>query len=473
LKNPNKNLHSNKSRLGKVLLGIAVVFSALLLLCWLSASSIAAYGIRYSLEKAGLEVVELQGVTLDSTRLTISQATLRRTSTSNSVLIVLQNLALNYSAQELLKLSQVYHAQLEPGAIATLNAETSSPINFSEIKLQLENGVPVEFGRQSKEIKVAPITLLVEPTTSKLGNNSINVDTARVQTSEFNCKNENCSGEIALKSLPVTLHVAKNKFEIPVSDAKISVRDREFKLAFNLKNVSGKHDKITFQKANAKIEANATQDANWQMAADVNIPEVNAGIPISNINFKTKLNNTNTQLLQIQNFKADIFGGKVSAKSIPVSLTGKSFETKLEIVGLNVEKILEVYPQEKLSGTGLIDGTLPVAISKQGIIVKDGTLSSRSPGLIRYAPDNLSSGLASTNQQFAVLLDALRNYHYSSLNLKVDYHQDGTLLLGVNMKGQNPDYNKGQAINLNLNIEENIPALIKSLQAGRNFKLNK
>jgi len=39
--------------------------------------------------------------------------------------------------------------------------------------------------------------------------------------------------------------------------------------------------------------------------------------------------------------------------------------------------------------------------------------------------------------------------------------------LEVELRGNNPDMNGGQEINLNVNISDNIPTLLRSLQASR------
>ena len=51
----------------------------------------------------------------------------------------------------------------------------------------------------------------------------------------------------------------------------------------------------------------------------------------------------------------------------------------------------------------------------------------------------------------------------------MDYRTSGELALAVRLQGLNPDVNNGQRINLNLNISDNIPDLLRSLQAGRSI----
>jgi hypothetical protein len=53
------------------------------------------------------------------------------------------------------------------------------------------------------------------------------------------------------------------------------------------------------------------------------------------------------------------------------------------------------------------------------------------------------------------------------MEMQVDLLSDGELILTTALQGSSPMLNDGQRINLNLNISDNIPALLSSLQAGR------
>ena len=62
------------------------------------------------------------------------------------------------------------------------------------------------------------------------------------------------------------------------------------------------------------------------------------------------------------------------------------------------------------------------------------------------------------------VLDTLSNFHYDSLSSEVNYSSDTVLKLNTALKGRNPDYENGRSINFNLNIEEDIAALLESLR---------
>ncbi|MDP6650766.1 MAG: YdbH domain-containing protein, partial [Gammaproteobacteria bacterium] len=73
----------------------------------------------------------------------------------------------------------------------------------------------------------------------------------------------------------------------------------------------------------------------------------------------------------------------------------------------------------------------------------------------------------SSNPSVQLVNDALSNYQYRTLDTEVYYDDNGDLTMAVQLQGINPDLNGGQPINLNVNISNNIPSLLRSLQASR------
>ncbi len=65
----------------------------------------------------------------------------------------------------------------------------------------------------------------------------------------------------------------------------------------------------------------------------------------------------------------------------------------------------------------------------------------------------------------------LKNYKYDSLAVDIDYSKEGQLNASSRFKGYNPDFQNGRPVYINLNIEDDIPALIKTLNAINSSKL--
>ena len=62
------------------------------------------------------------------------------------------------------------------------------------------------------------------------------------------------------------------------------------------------------------------------------------------------------------------------------------------------------------------------------------------------------------------LAGVLEDFHYTVLSSQVDYGENGNMILGLRLQGSNPDFQQGRQVNLNVTLEENIPALLASLQ---------
>jgi hypothetical protein len=97
--------------------------------------------------------------------------------------------------------------------------------------------------------------------------------------------------------------------------------------------------------------------------------------------------------------------------------------------------------------------------------VHHGSLQARSPGgtLQMDISEETASSWAKSQPNLDLIVQSLKNFHYFQLDVGVDYEKNGTLNLSTQLKGKNPDFRNGLPIHFNLNIEENIPALMKSL----------
>jgi hypothetical protein len=118
--------------------------------------------------------------------------------------------------------------------------------------------------------------------------------------------------------------------------------------------------------------------------------------------------------------------------------------------------------------TGSISGRIPVTIGDEAITVTDGRLESDAPGgVIRYR----SAGTGAVESSgINVVSRALGNFQYDSLTSDVSYTEAGDLKLKMRLSGINPDMDPLQPVILNLGIENNIPQLLRSLQATREIE---
>ncbi len=86
-------------------------------------------------------------------------------------------------------------------------------------------------------------------------------------------------------------------------------------------------------------------------------------------------------------------------------------------------------------------------------------------GVIRYLGGGQSDDTDVSS--IALVMAALRNFEYESLTSDVTYSKDGDLKLQMQLKGRNPELDDGRPVVLNLGVDNNVPQMLKSLQAAR------
>ena len=171
--------------------------------------------------------------------------------------------------------------------------------------------------------------------------------------------------------------------------------------------------------------------------------------------------------------RADFLGGEIA---IPMFTFGDSThnlyqEQAIDIVlsGVDLGSVVSLANYPEVFVQGSVSGYIPLSLTQDEngstVTVSEGLISALKPGgSIRYTP---LGGISSSNQSIQLVNEALANYQFTTLDTTLELDDAGELNLGVVLSGSNPELNAGQAINLNVNINDNLRALLQSLQASR------
>lgn len=173
--------------------------------------------------------------------------------------------------------------------------------------------------------------------------------------------------------------------------------------------------------------------------------------------FKGKLN--------IKQAISKIFNGQAWLDSQAIDLS-KPFSSQLHLDEVNIQALLAQYPSVEINGTGTLYGELPFEVNllkKPYITIQKGFIKAKSPGgLLKYQP--ASSGLKQTHQSMQLVMSVLEDFHYNLLESQVTYEDDNKLHLKLSLQGNNPAVESGRQVNFNIQLEEDLPALITSMQ---------
>lgn len=235
-----------------------------------------------------------------------------------------------------------------------------------------------------------------------------------------------------------------------------------------LDKLGGHYNQLAFAGLSGEVALANGEGLRTSKNAQLHVDVVDVGFPVEKMEVRFALApqpKTVVPIVRVQQFAAQLLGGRV--QSAPFELDfgrdKNTFVVQLERIGLN--DIMKLEQQEGLQGSGMLDGQIPIEISSEGIVVTHGQLSARAPGgTIRYTPTVKVAALAQSNPSVSMIVKVLSNFQYQVLDVITDYKRGGDLTLQVHLEGNNPDWQAGQPVHLNLKLEENIPALLRSLQ---------
>jgi hypothetical protein len=138
---------------------------------------------------------------------------------------------------------------------------------------------------------------------------------------------------------------------------------------------------------------------------------------------------------------------------------------RLDSIQLSFMESLAGFDRVDIEGS--ISGVLPVRLVGDRITIDSGQLENDDAGgFIRY---NLSDDSAD-DSTLGVATRALSNFEFESLASNVTYTEDGDLLLSMRLEGVNPELDPNQPVVLNLNLESNIPQMLRSMRATRSIE---
>ena len=236
-------------------------------------------------------------------------------------------------------------------------------------------------------------------------------------------------------------------------------RELDIQGVLRLNNIGGFYDSNLFRGLNAEVTINGPLQEPVIVTEKLTVSSLDVGLPINNIELAL---HASIDSVQIKDFLAELLGGQVGQSLIQYGLKQDTNELLVQINGIQLNELLSL--EAGIEGLGTLDGELPVRVTPGGISVPLGELKARAPGgFIKYqGAKSMGDAVADVGVGFA--LEALENFHYEVLDIKASYNESGQLRLETSLLGRNPDMREKRPVRYNINIQENIPALIKSLK---------
>ncbi len=157
------------------------------------------------------------------------------------------------------------------------------------------------------------------------------------------------------------------------------------------------------------------------------------------------------------------FGGELRAEDVRIDPSAESIPLTLRAQGLDLAELLALAPLEGLEGTGRIDGELPIVRASDALRVSGGVLRARpGGGVIRYrASESVRAMAASRPNDLGVAVAAFGDFRYEELEARLDGDLNGELQIALHVRGASPEFQSGQPVELNLNLESRLADLVR------------
>lgn len=237
-------------------------------------------------------------------------------------------------------------------------------------------------------------------------------------------------------------------------------------LAFD--QLSGIYDRMAWSGLTGQLPFALADDQLQVETKDLTLIQLNPGIPAGPVTLSAAYRAPIAELasgeLELRRAEASMLGGNLVVEPRSWSMAQLPVVIPVEIRNLELSGLLTAYPMEGLAGTGTLNGYLPVRLGNDGIAIEGGRVTAVAPGGTLVFPADRLRAIGQNNPAMNLVAQAMENFRYSVLNSTIDYDEEGTMLLGLNLEGANPEVEQGQVIRLNLTVEENIPDLMTSLQ---------
>ena len=238
----------------------------------------------------------------------------------------------------------------------------------------------------------------------------------------------------------------------------------------SVSELAGKFDEIAFDGFSSSISASTDEEDQLQFQpARMDIALLDVGVPLESLRVDYHLDASSKSVL-VNSAELALFGGAVSATPFVYRLEGVDTAIGINLKAIQLQFMVDLAEFENLKLTGSVSGMLPLTLNDKRLIIEGGALQSDPPGgSIRYGSGPGDDAVGGTSSDLGLVSRALGNFQFDTLSSTVDYDEGGDLMLQMRIEGVSPDMDPTQPVILNLGVENNVPDLLRSLQATRSI----
>ena len=218
--------------------------------------------------------------------------------------------------------------------------------------------------------------------------------------------------------------------------------------------------RVRLQRVNSVVKIDGLWPPSTPPAQLVAVGLLDAGIPLTDGVIAFRL--APEGRLDIERAEWRWAGGTIRTGGVTVGPQAAQFDLDLEVVDIGLTEIIELADIDGLAATGRLSGLIPVAVSGDGVVIRDGLLEAApGGGVLSYAPSALPGALRQAGESVTLMLTAIENFHYDSLRITLDRQVDGATEIGLHLRGANPAFFEGHPVEFNLIVSGELDTMLR------------
>ena len=242
-------------------------------------------------------------------------------------------------------------------------------------------------------------------------------------------------------------------------------------MKYRANEMAGNYDDIVFSGLTTEIGGTFNSvDGITLLPSTITVALLDVGVLVSEITADFSINVTD-EAVRVSHVSMSALGGHFVTDPFRFSMRKESNDLVLRPQSIQLQFMIDIAEFEDVEMSGTISGALPMTFREKKLTITNGRLKSDPPGgVVRYLPGRDAADGDGAMSDLGLVSRALANFQYDSLVSNVSYTENGDLKLQMRIVGVNPDMDDKQPVILNLGVENNIPQLLRSLQATRTIE---
>lgn len=220
----------------------------------------------------------------------------------------------------------------------------------------------------------------------------------------------------------------------------------------------------TFEGVSGKVAISDLLKMESEPGQTITVEKITLGMPIEKGTIKFRL--IGFDAIRLENAEWPFVGGFIRIRPIDFKFDEASNRVIAQAVNWDLNKIVELFKIPDVKIDGIVNGDIPVAFSTGSARIDKAKLAATEKGgTIQYS-GSTGDAAAQTDANAKMLFDALKDFRYRVLEMRIDGDIAGRLVLSMTLLGRNPDLLAGSEFKLGISIDSALMELLHNTQGA-------